>query len=107
MSITAIDIALDTRAAAGPAADRVVVGAGISNWSRAGDRPDLVTLRDDTAAQAAIMRDAGAELLILEMMVDIPRMKATLEGLSGAGLPIWVGFRSGLKRVARQTRLAT
>ena len=29
----AVEIALDTRAAAGPAADRVVVGAGISNWS--------------------------------------------------------------------------
>ena len=55
----AVEIALDTRAAAGPAADRVVVGAGISNWSFSGDRPDLVTLRDDTAAQAAIMRDAG------------------------------------------------
>ena len=91
----AVEIALDARAAAGRAADRVVVGAGISNWSFSGDRPDLVTLRDDTAAQAAIMRDAGAELLILEMMVDIPRMKATLEGSSGAGLPIWVGFSLG------------
>ena len=91
----AVEIALDARAAAGPAADHVVVGAGISNWSFSGDRPDLVTLRDDTAAQAAIMRDAGAELLILEMMVDIPRMKATLEGSSVSGLPIWVGFSLG------------
>ena len=41
------------------------------------------------------MPHAGAELLILEMMVDIPRMKATLEGSSGAGLPIWVGFSLG------------
>ena len=107
MSICALSRRFDTRAAAGPAADRVVVGAGISNWSFSGDRPDLVTLRDDTAARAAIMRDAEAELLILEMMVDIPRMKATLEGSSGAGLPIWVGFSLGPEKVARQTRLVT
>jgi homocysteine S-methyltransferase len=29
------------------------------------------------------------------MMVEIPRMKATLEGSSAAGLPIWVGFSLG------------
>ncbi len=91
----AVAIALEARAAAGSAADHVVVGAGISNWSFSGDRPDLVTLRNDTATQAAIMRDAGVELLILEMMVDIPRMKSTLEGASVAGLPIWVGFSLG------------
>ncbi len=91
----AVEIALDARAAAGTAAEQVVVGAGISNWSFSGDRPDLVTLREDTAAQAAIMRDAGAELLILEMMVDIPRMTATLDGATTASLPIWVGFSLG------------
>lgn len=91
----AVEIALEARATTGPAADHAVVGAGISNWSFSGDRPGLVTLRNDTAAQAAIVRDAGAELLILEMMVDIPRMKATLEGSSVAGLPIWVGFSLG------------
>ena len=91
----AVEIALTARAAAGPSADHVVVGAGVSNWSFSGDRPDLATLRDDTATQAAIMRDAGAELLILEMMVDIPRMTATLDGATTAGLPVWVGFSLG------------
>ena len=47
------------------------------------------------AAQAATMRDAGAELLILEMMVDIPRMTATLDGATTVGLPVWVGFSLG------------
>lgn len=91
----AVEIALDARAAGGAAVDPIVVGAGISNWSFSGDRPDLVTLRDDTATQAAIMRDSGAELLILEMMVDIPRMTATLDGATTAGLPVWVGFSLG------------
>ncbi len=91
----ALEIATDVRDAAGASAAHVVVAAGISNWSFSGNRPDLSTLRDDTATQAAIMRNAGAELLILEMMVDIPRMTATLEGASTAELPIWVGFSLG------------
>ena len=49
----------DARAAAGPAADHVVVGAGISNWSFSGDRPDLVTLRDDTAPRRRSCRTPG------------------------------------------------
>ena len=91
----AVEIAIDMRERAGASAARVVVAAGVSNWSFSGNRPDLVTLRHDTATQAAIMREAGAELVILEMMVDIPRMTATLEGASTAELPIWVGFSLG------------
>lgn len=38
---------------------------------------------------------AGAELLILEMMVDVARMRATLQGAATAGLPVWVGLTCG------------
>ena len=90
----AVELAVAARDAV-PGADSVVVAAGVSNWSFSGDRPDLDTLRLDTARQATIMRDAGAELLILEMMVDLPRLGATLDGVSAAELPIWAGFSIG------------
>ena len=38
------------------------------------------------------MKNAGSDLLILEMMVDIERMVVTLESAQVAGLPVWVGF---------------
>ena len=41
------------------------------------------------------MRDAGADLFSLEMMVDIPRMTATLDAVSTLDLPVWVGFTIG------------
>lgn len=87
----AVELALDARAAS----DDVVVAAGVSNWSFSGDRPGLGTLCDDTARQAAMFAAAGAELLILEMMVDIPRMTATLDGVATVDLPVWVGFSLG------------
>ena len=89
----AVELVLEARAHA-DAAD-VVAAAGVSNWSFSEERPDLATLRDDTARQAAIFADAGAELLILEMMVDLPRLTATLDGVAAVDLPVWVGFSLG------------
>ncbi|MEM9464540.1 MAG: homocysteine S-methyltransferase family protein [Actinomycetota bacterium] len=75
--------------------DDVVVAGGVSNWSFSGDHPPLDRLREDTVRQAEIMRDAGADLISLEMMVDIDRMTATLDAVTTVGLPIWVGFSIG------------
>jgi len=91
----AVELALEARTAAGAAADHVVVAGGISNWSFSGDRPALAALHDNTIEQAQILQDAGAEMLSLEMMVDIPRMTATLDAVSTVDLPVWVGFTVG------------
>lgn len=89
----AVELAVQARDEAGD--DTVVVAAGISNWTFAGEHPALDVLRVNAAEQAAVHAAAGAELLILEMMVDINRMRATLEGAARAGLPVWVGLTSG------------
>ncbi len=89
----AIELAIEARARAG--ADHVLVAGGISNWSFSGNRPSLDTLRHITIEQATIMRDAGADLLSLEMMVDMERLEVTLDAVSTVGLPIWVGFSIG------------
>jgi S-methylmethionine-dependent homocysteine/selenocysteine methylase len=91
----AVELAIEARERAGPPADHVVVAGGISNWSFSGDRPSLETLHKNTVEQAKIMGDAGAELISLEMMVDLPRMTATLDAVSSVDLPIWVGLTIG------------
>lgn len=88
-----VELAVQARAAAGT--DDVVVAAGISNWTWTGPHPTRDELRRQTVEQAAVMASAGAELLVLEMMVDVERMRATLEGAATAGLPLWVGLTCG------------
>lgn len=90
-----IEVAIEARAALGEPADHVVVAGGISNWSFTESRPSLTVLHDNTIEQAKIMRDAGAEMLSLEMMVDLDRMTATLDAVSTVGLPVWVGLTIG------------
>ena len=47
---------------------------------------------DYYARQAAIQAGAGADLIILEMMRDIPQTAYALAGALRTGLPVWVGF---------------
>ncbi|MEM7427729.1 MAG: homocysteine S-methyltransferase family protein [Pseudomonadota bacterium] len=86
----AVQLAVEARVAEG--ADGALVAGGISYWSWIAEEPELDDLRASIATQAAIMRDAGADLLMLEMMVGIPRMITTLEAALSSGLPVWVGL---------------
>ena len=70
----------------------VLVAGGISNWSWIDNHPPLDDLRDATERQAAIMAAAGADLLMLEMMIDIDRMLVSLEAAQSSGLPVWAGL---------------
>ncbi len=70
----------------------VLVAGGISYWSWTGNHPDLDTLGDSIIEEAGIMARAEADLLMLEMMVDIDRMDATLVAAQSSGLPVWVGL---------------
>ncbi len=44
------------------------------------------------ARQASIQVEAGAELMILEMMRDVDQTGHALEGALRSGVPVWVGF---------------
>ena len=70
----------------------VLVAGGISYWSFTGNPPSLEELHANTTEQAAIMATAGAELLMLEMMVGIERMMVTLDAAQTSALPVWVGL---------------
>ena len=70
----------------------VLVAGGISYWSWTGEHPSLDVLRVNIEQQATVMRDAGADLLMLEMMVGLDRLIVTLEAAQNSGLPVWVGL---------------
>ncbi|MEM7337177.1 MAG: homocysteine S-methyltransferase family protein [Actinomycetota bacterium] len=75
--------------------DAVVVGAGMSHWSFTNANPPLAELERAATEQATILADAGAELIVLEMMVSIDRMHCLIRAAKTTGLPVWVGFSIG------------
>ena len=98
----AVELAIEAREAL--AKPQILVAGGISHWSFTGNLPSLTELKDGAEQQAIIMRNAGADLIMLEMMIEIPRMLAILEGAKQSGLPIWVGLscepdKSGVMRL--------
>ncbi|MEM8793868.1 MAG: homocysteine S-methyltransferase family protein [Pseudomonadota bacterium] len=85
-----VELAIEARARL----DRpdVLVAGGISHWSWTGKDPSLADLGQGATEQAAIMAAAGADFLMLEMMIEIDRMLVTLEAAQRSGLPVWVGL---------------
>ena len=47
------------------------IAGGISHWSWSGKYPNLKELRDYSREQAAIMAEAGVDMIILEMMSNM------------------------------------
>ena len=72
--------------------DKVLVAGGISYWTWTGNKPSLEELKLSVTEQAQIMRDAGADFIMLEMMIDIEQMITTIEAAQSSGLPLWIGL---------------
>ena len=77
----------------------VLVADGITHWSFTGQIPTHRQLRANVEEQAAIMANAGADLIMLEMMSDIERMLVVLDAAQKCGLPVWVGFSCRLDKL--------
>jgi S-methylmethionine-dependent homocysteine/selenocysteine methylase len=71
---------------------KVLVAGGIAYLSFTGKTPPSEQLRANLEQQASIMTEAGADLIMLEMMADIERTQIALEAAQKTGLPVWVGF---------------
>jgi len=85
-----VELACEARHSMGSA--EVLVAGGISHWSFSGRLPSIEDLRAGAEEQAKIMSSAGADLIMLEMMIEVPRMLAVLDGAKSSGLPVWVGL---------------
>ena len=72
--------------------DDALVAGGISYWSWSGNHPGLQELKTAAERQVEVIAAAGADLFILEMMIDIDRMLILLDAAVSTGLPVWAGF---------------
>lgn len=88
-----VELAVEARDRGGR--PEVVVGAGISHWTFTDHDVSLDELERNAIEQVSIMAEAGAELIILEMMVDLDRMRRLISAAKTTGLPLWVGFSVG------------
>ncbi|MEM7733389.1 MAG: homocysteine S-methyltransferase family protein [Pseudomonadota bacterium] len=86
----AVELALEAVAQSGR--DSVLVAGGMSYWSWSGRLTTAEDIGAPAARQAGFMAKAGADLIVLEMMVDIARMEVTLDAALTAGAPVWVGL---------------
>lgn len=96
-------VALAIEARERTAMPQALVAGGISYWSWSGRHPALEDLRNNITEQARILGDAGADLLMLEMMIDLDRMTVTLDAARQAGLPVWAGLTCGPDKAGRMS----
>ncbi len=78
--------------------DNVLVAGGITHWSFTKQITPLPIIISSSEEQAAIMENAGADLIMLEMMSDVDRTLAILGATRKCGLPVWVGFSCHLDK---------
>lgn len=84
-----VELAIEAREQAGR--PDVVVAGSLSTSRQGGPYPDLAVATVNFAEQAAILAEAGADMIILEMMREIPYTEACLAGAIATGLPVWMG----------------
>ena len=89
----AVELAVEARAQSGQ--DQVLVAAGVSYWSWRGDMPPADSMREATKRQLSVMAEAGADFILLEMMIDQANFEVTLEATAEIGLPVWAGITTG------------
>lgn len=87
---SSVELALEARKQSGRI--NVVVAGSMSTTRQGGPFPPLDVARTNYLDQARILADAGAELIILEMMRDVAHTEACLAGAQATGLPIWIGI---------------
>tara|TARA_Y100000741_G_C18247165_1_gene555934 strand:+ start:377 stop:1270 length:894 start_codon:yes stop_codon:yes gene_type:complete len=85
-----VELAVQAREELGK--DNILVAGGISYWTWTGNKPTLKELELSVTEQAQIMREAGADFIMLEMMIDIDQMVTTFEAAKSSGLPVWIGL---------------
>jgi homocysteine S-methyltransferase len=90
----AVELAKEARARA--AGERDVLIAGSISSFVAENANDKQVMPDVAMAsykeQAELFADAGADLIVLEMMQDVAYTAYALDAASATGLPVWVGF---------------
>ena len=90
-----IELALEARVETGRS--DIVVAGSISTSQQNGPLPPIDVARVNFEEQARIQADAGAELIVLEMMRDIDQTQVCIDAVAATGLPIWLGYSCVLR----------
>jgi homocysteine S-methyltransferase len=86
----------------------VWIAGSISSFVPSGDnhqRPAREAERANYREQAELLAEAGADLLVLEMIRDIDQSQIIVEAAVATGLPVWVGFTCLLGKDGRTVLL--
>lgn len=101
LDINRAAVAAAHRARAASGRDDIVVAGSLSHMvplvqgearSDEARLPDLADMNAAFRELAAILRDQGCDLILLEMMYHPDRMAAAFEAALDTGLPVWAGF---------------
>jgi S-methylmethionine-dependent homocysteine/selenocysteine methylase len=74
----------------------ILVAGGITHQVFTHQDLSYSQLQVNFADQAAIMAEAGADLILLEMMTNIQQMLILIDAAQMTELPVWVGFSCNL-----------
>lgn len=85
-----VERAVAARTAMG--AEHVVVAGSISPTQQGATQPSPEVGLANYLDQARILAQAGADMIVLEMLRDLETTAVVLEGAMSTGLPIWAGF---------------
>ena len=91
LNTRAVNLAKEARASA--AEDRRVYVAGsISIYFRPDEEPSAKYMKSSYLEQAHLLAEAGADLLVMEMMTEVDQAAYAIEAAVSTGLPVWVGY---------------
>jgi len=91
----AVELAIEARDLSGR--PKVLVAGSMSTSTQDGEFPPIEVAEANFLAQGQILADAGADLVVLEMMRDIKQTEACLAGALATGLPVWIGVSCFIK----------
>jgi len=86
----AVRVAQDARSNSGKS--DVAIAGGITHWIWTESKPSMDELEVNSRDQALLMAKAGCDLIMLEMLINVDRLKACIDGAQASGLPVWVGL---------------
>ena len=91
LNTRAVNLAKEARESA--AADRRVYVAGcIATSFRPDEQPSVEYMKSSYREQSHLLAEAGADLLVMEMMTEVDQAAYAIEAAASTALPIWVGY---------------
>ncbi len=70
----------------------VLIAGGVTHLIWTEDKPSLQEPEANSRDQAVLMANGGCDLIMLEMLIDIDRLLASIDSAVASDLPVWAGI---------------